>query len=88
MGSQTPGEEEMSRKKQHLLPNNTKVEVLFEGVVVGTGRIIDHLLEQDDMYPNRKNLFYRVNIEETELDRFLGFDREHWLNDFEVRPIK
>ena len=76
----------MSRKK-HILPRNTKVEVLFEGAVVGKGRIVEHLLEQDDMYPNRKNLFYKVDIEQSQLDRFLGIDREHWLNDFEVRPI-
>jgi hypothetical protein len=40
------------------------------------------------MYPNRQNLFYKVDIEQSELDRFLGVDREQWLNDFEVRPIK
>jgi len=78
----------MSRKKQHLLPNNTKVEVLFEGVVVGTGTIVEHLLEPDDMYPNKTHLYYRVDIEQTDLDRFFGRDKENWLNDFEVRPIK
>ena len=52
----------MGRKK-HILPKNTKVEVLFEGAVVGKGRIVEHLLEQDDMYPNKKNLFYKVDIE-------------------------
>lgn len=75
-------------KKKHIYPKGTKVEVLFEGVVVGTGKIVEHLLEQDDMYPTRENLFYRVDIEQTDLDRFLGRDKENWLNDFEVRPIK
>lgn len=77
----------MSRKK-HIYPNGTHIEVLFEGTVVGTGKIVEHLLEQDDMYPTRENLFYRVDIEQTELDRLSGRDKEHWLNDFEVRPIK
>jgi len=75
-------------KKKHIYPKGTKVEVLFEGTVVGTGKIVDHLVEPDDMYPHRKNLVYRVDIEKSELDRFLGIDRENWFNDFEVRPIK
>jgi hypothetical protein len=77
----------MSRKR-HIYPNGTKVEVLFEGVVVGTGKIVEHLVEPDDMYPNKTHLYYRVEIERSELERFLDLDKEHWLNDFEVRPIK
>lgn len=77
----------MSRKK-HILPNGTKVEVLFEGAVVGKGKIIDHLLEQDDVCPNKTHLYYKVDIEQTDLDRFLRIDRDHWLNAFEVKPIR
>ena len=80
----------MSKKKQHILPNGTKVNVLFEGSVVGTGVIIDHLLEPDDMYPSRQNLTYRVRIEPSPLIRMLDIplELEHWLNDFELKPVK
>lgn len=77
----------MSNKKKHILPNGTRVEVLFEGTPVGTGVIITHFLEPDDMYPSRQNLTYRVRIEPSPLERMLDIPLEHWLNSFEIRPI-
>ena len=75
-------------KKKHLLPNGTRVEVFFEGSPVGTGTIIDNLLEPDDMSPNKTNLYYKVRVELNDFDKFLNMPREHWLNSFEVKPIR
>lgn len=78
----------MSNKKKHILPNGIKVNVLFEGSVVGTGTIIDHIEEPDDMYPNKTNLYYKVRVDLNDFERFLNMPKEHYLNSFEVKPIK
>ena len=88
MGNEITGYEKMSKKKKHILPNGCKVEVLFEGSLVGRGTIVEYIEEQDDMYPNRTNLFYKVEVELNDFERMLGLDKYHVLNDFEVRPIK
>lgn len=75
-------------KKKHIYPNGTKVEIYFEGATVGTGKIIDHLLEPDDVFPSKTHLYYKVEVEQTELEKFIDIDKEHWLNDFEVKPIR
>ena len=75
-------------KKQHIYPNGTRVNVLFEGSVVGTGTVISHLLEPDDMFPNKQNLYYQVRVDLNDFEKFLNMPQEHILNDFEVRPIR
>lgn len=77
----------MSRKK-HILPNNTKVAIYFDGVKVGESIITDHNIERNGDNPKQYDLYYEVKIEGTGLELMLNLPEKHWLNDFEVKPIK
>ena len=72
-------------KKKHILPNGTKVQIYFEGSPVGTGVITNHNIEKED---NQEHLYYEVAVERTDLEIMLGLPEKHWLNAFEVKPIK
>ena len=75
-------------KKKHIYPNGTKVQVYFEGSPVGTGTIVDSDIETDEDDSRTQHLYYKVEIERTDFEIMLGLDKYHWLNDFEVKPIK
>jgi len=77
----------MSRKK-HIYPVGTKVEIRWEGTTVGTGIITDHNIEIDEDDSKTEHLYYEVEVDRNDFERFLGLPAKHWLNDFEVRPIK
>ena len=71
-------------KKRHILPNETKVDIRWEGATVGTGIITDHNIEQED---GDEHVYYEVRIERTDLEIMLGLKDKHWLNAYEVKPI-
>jgi len=75
-------------KKKHIYPNGTKVQVYFDGSPVWTGKIVDHDIEIDDDDSKTQNLYYKVEIKRTDFEKMLGLDKYHWLNDFEVKPVK
>lgn len=77
----------MSRKK-HILPNNTKVAIYFDGVKVGEGIITAHDIERNEDNPKISDLYYQVKIKRTGLELMLNLPEKHWLNAFEVKPIK
>jgi hypothetical protein len=77
----------MSRKK-HILPNNTKVAIYFDGEKVGEGIITNHNLENIGDNPKQYDLYYEVKIERTGLELMLNLPEKHWLNAFEVKPIR
>ena len=77
----------MSRKK-HIYPNGTKVAVYFDGEKVGEGIITNHDIEKNEDNPKQYDLYYEVRIERTGLEIMLNLPEKHWLNHFEVKPIK
>lgn len=72
-------------KKQHIYPNGTKVEIRWEGCCVGRGIITDHNTEKED---TDEHSYYEVKIKRTALEIMLGLEEKHWLNAYEVKPIK
>ena len=72
------------RKKKHILPNGIKVKIKWEGKIVGEGILIDNDVEKEG---RDKHIYYKVKIECSDLENMLGFPNEHWLNDFEVKPM-
>ena len=72
-------------KRKNIYPNGTRVEIRWEGTTVGTGIITDHNIEQED---DEEHLYYEVKIERTDLEIMLGLKDKHWLNSYEVKPIR
>lgn len=75
-------------QEKHILPNNTKVAIFFDGVKVGEGTITDHNVEKNGDNPKQYDLYYEVKIERTGLEMMLNLPEKHWLNAFEVKPIR
>jgi hypothetical protein len=72
-------------KKKHIYPNGTKVEIHWEGSCVGSGVITNHNIEPED---DTEHLYYEVKIKRTDLEIMLGLEEKHWLNAYEVKPIR